>query len=782
MYANPEFEATDLYGDVQCGTDAVYYGEAVVNTGKTVQSPLGDSTTYVTVSTQCIDAMPVHMIASVVAANETVNVGQVSVNAIVNGMSWNNTIGGYVSNANSTMLMAPLTDYSAYQSVAVAFWVKPIGRSTVTHAPIVRLGHGLTMTASINSDGSLNVCILDVLWLVPFSVSGTNCSLGAPFSTAAVAAPLTSNGWIHVAFVLWRDNGFALYSNGMLAKSGIMSSNYTAHYSAGAQSIGILTPAWARNGGFAFNDFEVYVNAPHIYGAFMASFCTYPIESVVAMVEQNVNLLGVTTLSTSMPSHVFLNYPYRPMESAQVNASGLVNLVNGVSPIWIASSGSILPSTYGYGWSTSPNASVQFRRDKRYGYDFVASNGYSFTFWIFRNGTTTTNVQLLDVPLVGRGTTFRIEVNTGMNVMEITWPGCTGMRFSDRFGSFSSFGVHYIAVVFGSTSLTVYINGNSANQISRGATFGTCTASTATWPLSLQSAPVLGNPNGDNGSAVTLLGFAVYPKALTSDDVLAKWASSGVTVLQFLTVTLQASTLSLANLPRIAACQMQPPDHRYGNAVDNGYVYTTLFDRGQVGGWDVQWTSNVAQRSTSGATISVSTTLINASAIVDFGAQTLSGSGLTISFLVDTPLPCSPTIQISGLPSSLVYFDFGGYSMYSIGSSCAEGSMVTYLTDPYGTVMAIRGKTGTSLPFFSGRYTTVSFGRSKTVVYVAGRVWGITRAVQWREQGVFTSTTTYFAGGNTLASALTIHDLQIYSRPLHSAEVAGLDRGVEEVC
>ena len=185
---------------------------------------------------------------------------------------------------------------------------------------------------------------------------------------------------------------------------------------------------------------------------------------------------------------------------------------------------------------------------------------------------------------------------------------------------------------------------------------------------------------------------------------------------------------------------------------------------------------------------------------------------MTVMFMVTSSAPaCSQApadaSSFSEAPSTITYFDFGGYALYSVltDGTCAPGKVATYLSSPLTGPGAPAYGVGTPaspvVPMVQGTYTAVSVGPLGATVYVNGLPWARYPHSGWGGLGmpygqpmlqmrgnppsssnVTTPVPVRFFGGNQATSSITLHDLQIYDFALTAGHVGGLSRGQGMVC
>lgn len=247
----------------------------------------------------------------------------------------------------------------------------------------------------------------------------------------------------------------------------------------------------------------------------------------------------------------------------------------------------------------------------------------------------------------------------------------------------------------------------------------------------------------------------------------------------------------IANMAKLTACDTREPIHRYGSVTTYPFRGGILRDFGSDGTWNVPWRSQngTIPSDTSLVQLTVPGGLNTTSAYVDFGTRVFnprgddSPPGLTIGFFVNNSAPCTSIGQLPYAPSSMAYFDIGGFSMYTVGPQCTFPQATTYLTSPTGSSIALTGTFDKPIPFVQGRYTFVTFGMRGATIYVGGRRWKSSPVILWNyDNEPFSATRMRFYGGNQYSSTISILDLQIYDFELSSGQIAGLDRGLAVIC
>lgn len=410
-------------------------------------------------------------------------------------------------------------------------------------------------------------------------------------------------------------------------------------------------------------------------------------------------------------------------------------------------------------------------------------------------------------------------------VVLLSWPGCSQAYFYPPLlsASLSIRGPHLIVVAFHSTSpVIVSVDGvQYAYQYSNywGSGGGACDLAYGTWPASLPSSIA------SAGHYYGFAGVGAEPGAWNIIDTTLHCRQVALSEVQaMLSGTSHQGAWPVPPPPpylappmtvtsRFAACSTLPPIHRYGSAIANPFDGGVMRDFGMsdTNTWSAwpgmlvrlvqstpQWLANASIISFTAGT-GVPNGLLSNAYRVDFGARYFYGTGLTIGFLVSGGIECTPTIALNsyapyGIPSAMTYFDFGGYSMYTIAQNCTAGTtavgvpnVVTRVTNPFGASSSFSGL-GTNTysplqPQQMDRYTFVVFSTTGTTVYVNGIPWASFPSVVY-DTGVvpFLSRNTRFFGGNLVATSMTIHDLQIYQRALSPADVAALSKGVSSAC
>lgn len=414
-------------------------------------------------------------------------------------------------------------------------------------------------------------------------------------------------------------------------------------------------------------------------------------------------------------------------------------------------------------------------------------------------------------------------------LLALTWPGCgqaaansPGVYYAAPTLSGAGIGnssvmpvlaMHNIIVSFSSnTNVHVYVDGVewAMMSISNTASLQECTLGNSEWP---DYFPTSGSYLGDYGGSVEtvptflLVDAAFWTRPLSTSEVSAAVGTSvfGTAVASPPPPPFVAQSMTMHD--RLVRCSQNPPSHRYGSGGAYPFVSGMVYDQNATGYWNVPYSSSLPS-SALGATAANSPiafpyggnagSLYTLNAALDFGMRTFSGSGLSIMWLTTNANgQCNTTQQNANgaynSPTSLTYFDFGGYTLYvngscSVGAATAGGT-TTFMSGPSATASFIGGGTFRSpvVPAIDMKYTLVSIGSTGTYIYVDGYIWASFPSVVWSysSSNPFISSNTRFFGGNMLATSaypLTIHDLQIYDYALTAVHASALANGRGGAC
>lgn len=469
-----------------------------------------------------------------------------------------------------------------------------------------------------------------------------------------------------------------------------------------------------------------------------------------------------------------------------------------------------------------------------WGYGAQAGTGFTVGFWVQR--TTAATVASVTTQLAqfvasvgsvnaqsGFSVAIRSSTTTLGNSIYVSWPGC-GFASSATPGAVfvspsvtgttlgtAGSGMHHIVVSFSSTlHLRVYVDGVEwvYEQVFNNAVFSSCTLGNSEWPYSfITSASYIGGWNGTTETTPTyaLTSVDIWNRQLSASEVM-QMSGGSVYPIAGTPPPPPPYLAPISTLQgRLTACGGVGPTHRYGSVGAYPFVNGLATDYGtQVAAgspWNAPYTSSNALPTTPSSgnllTISMATgSLYTNNAGLDFGTRTWSSTtGITIMWMTTNTLgQCSSTqTQTSNntyvAATSLTYFDFGGYSLY-VNGTCSPGLVtlggtITTMTGPfsYGTYAGPGTYRSPVVPALDAKYTAVVISTTGTSVYVNGYLWATFPTVTWTAG--FLSQNTRFFGGNMLvtsATALTIHDLQIYEYPLTNTAVVALANGRSSAC
>lgn len=783
---NQTFPVEELYGaSGMCYTPGSGYTQQAPNASAVYSAP-GDAGIF---SSTCSDVAPVHFIAPLKEKTVGLNKGGMGGAPSVNNVALltGPTAYGPANLGATASLRAPAMRYDGATSVTVSAWVRRGGGVAPDLTPLLVLGNGLVLSAASLGATGFSVCVTGAPSSAP-SGNGAMCSAytGAPTlspTPVSVVPKDASNGWAHVMFHAVNDNSYYLYVDGALAAdaSSANLTAFTAYYDSSPRALGVAQPWW-RQANVMFGDVQVYVNLTDPQGVFLGVPCNSPVEM---------------TLNSTIPGALYA-LPY--VDASNSSIQSFAQFTSGGA--WIPASGSLAANTAGMGWALG-NGSVLTFAQANYGLFFDYENideslkpgGITFVFWLYSgvhgpDGVT----QLLTVPAdEGSAYSVSVSVATAPYFVAVTWPGCMlGMRFFDARGVLNSTGIHMVTVSYTTRNLAVYVDGEMAANTMGLDDPSTCTADTASWPTDLTTSPTLGNTLSGT-SSFSLVHFAVYDHVVLPSQIQAAWQTGGIRgMLTGGAAPPPPYVGSFApNAAKLSACETRPPIHRYGSAGPYPFRGGLLRDFGSDGGWDVPWRSqSVAQLPADNSLVQMNASggIASVAAFVDFGTRKFdprqdgASPGLTIGFMANSA-PCANITAVDYAPSSMAFFDVGGYSMYSVGPECTFPGATTYLTSPSGSSVALTGTFDRPVPLAQNRYVFVTFGTRGAVVYINGRRWKSSPVVLWSyASSTFVATRMRFFGGNLLSTTITIHDLQIYDYELSAGRVAGLSRGLGHIC
>lgn len=500
------------------------------------------------------------------------------------------------------------------------------------------------------------------------------------------------------------------------------------------------------------------------------------------------------------------------------------------------------PLNTGHPWNTN-QVNIDYTLSNDLATSSSRNHGFTVATWIYRTSATSTVGKMTRlftvvpdnaIPSAGSYVITLYDVNVGPttyagaatstnsgHAVSLTWPGCAAAYFYSPLitASLDIRGPHIVVVSYDENSgVAVYVDGIQYTYRASNSSvpYGECDLAFSTWPEHmLKSIAYIGNYNNSSPNVVyNILETTLYSFSMTSADVLSI-SSIGTSLVSNWPAppppTYNAPSSTLQSMPRYAACASAQPIHRYGSATYSpfdGGIMKDIGAQGQTTPWPGMWnfgygtvplpTTQLAQ---STITLSLTGGLYANAARVDFGVRAFSGVGLTIGFLMDwsgvtecTVTSATATAVAIGIPSPITYFDFGGYSMYTVAANCVPGvtggvpNVVTKVTNPVGasgTYVGIgaAGSANYIVPQQLQRYTFVVFSTAGTTVYVNGAVWAVFPTVAYDTSVTpWISRNTRFFGGNLAATSMTIHDLQIYDRPLSALDVMSLSKGMENQC
>lgn len=819
VYVNSTFVAGRLFDDATCGSSLPTYpppslgsGVTFINDGidATYQGPWFTST--------CYDIQPIHSIAQLQSLDAFSNggitpIGMVATQAptVIGQFAYVPSLSGYAlstQTSNRAAFLAPITTYSG--GFAMSFWLSRYNSSftTQTYQVIAKIGDGLYLAAYFPQNSwSINLCVIaspdpqNVLIGTQGGVCSSVDSRLTYMSYNSTSANILTSfrlwmKYIHIMFSADTSNLFNLYVNGLLVATNSSFTQYRMHYGR-PTSVGILHPATSPM--FLFSELHVYGSVPYPAGEFFGTRCKQSIHTTVADIEMGRPRDGLGVPVTFMrPKHSYMETQYPPSRTRPAYSNEIVDATTSRENWFkVPGTGTLTPSMYGFGWDSGPNTSISFVSGD-YGADYASGeSGRSLSFWLYRspevaNGFT----RLLTVPGPADSVfTFDVYVASQPYYVQVTWPGCAGARFFDLRKQLNITGIHYVVIAFGVQGVTVFIDGEVAPQTMALDSMSECSRDLATWPQAgtfLSSGPYVKNTGTNQGSAFSFLNFAVFYDMITQDEVSARWNSYGIIGQKYGSNSAPpppyVAMFDSGSGRALTACEVSPPAHRYGEAVPYPFRGGVLTDGGAVGGWDAPWLSNnfstIPLENLPVVFNTPGSSVLNRSAYIDLGTQTFNtSSGMTFGFLVSSPNLCQGTVSTGYAPSSLAYFDIGGFSMYSVGPNCSWPYMTTYLTSPGGATESFAGTQSLPIPMAENKYTFVVFGTEGIQVYVGSRMWLSAPLLLWDYTSeTFTSTRTRFFGGNLRSPNITVRDLQFYNFALSAGQIAGLDRGVTFIC
>ena len=402
---------------------------------------------------------------------------------------------------------------------------------------------------------------------------------------------------------------------------------------------------------------------------------------------------------------------------------------------------------------------------------------------------------------------------TNGNQLQVSWPGCgNSTTFGVTFGSQSgntlglpggnfntttAGGLHSIIVIFSSFNhVRVYVDGLEWYYVSTiaAATTNYCSLADSVWPSTFKTSGTFigGYPTTETTGSYILDDVSIWNRPILVGEVAAiTGVSAATSILSPPPPPYSAPVISLGN--RIAACVLSPPSHRYGSAVALPFQSGIAIDGNSTNGWNAPYVSMIpVSAQSTGSLVSVpmaSGNLFTNNAALDLGTRVFSGSGLTLHWLTTNSGGQCATTLTSGsvVPTSLTYFDFGGFALY-VNGTCASGATTTYFTGPSAAAsFSAPGSLRVPVvPAIDGRYTAVVIQSTGTNIYVAGYLWATFPTIAWAygPTAPFTSANTKFYGGNLLATngQMVIQDLQIYDYALTPSAVLALSNSRETQC
>jgi len=462
----------------------------------------------------------------------------------------------------------------------------------------------------------------------------------------------------------------------------------------------------------------------------------------------------------------------------------------------------------------------------------ATSPGFSTSFWVYRapliwgNATAASGTNATRLLTIIGNTFDGYNYSIGMTLrtgnlgysIDVSWPSCQyDAEFTAAYsaGSLATPGYHNVIVSHGTlTSMQVWVDGLAYAYRGQSAptTYTGCDLSYSTWPANFTASNAfLGSYGSVDTTSVTfaLMDAAFYLRQLNSTDAALIWANGPAGAADSIAAPpppAVAGAGASSNLPRLTACASAPPIHRYGDWQTNPFPGGVVADSNASAPWNGVWRvaggaspSFVAPYSD--ITLGNLTTYYTSEAYIDFGEQTFTGAGLSVGMLVSNTATavnnCTVTAtstSTNGFPSSTALFDIGGYSVYSVVTSCAAGytsgvpNIATYVTSPGGAIASYQGignARNPFLPIINERYTFVTFGATNGArIYVNGMLWSTFPTVTYTP-GTFMASVRAFLGDTHNAGSqlqITLRDLQIYDRELQPADVASLSRGVAFGC
>lgn len=590
---------------------------------------------------------------------------------------------------------------------------------------------------------------------------------------------------------------------------------------------------------------------------FNARYISYTYPSVWSPLLQRY-LANATSTTLALPAASFASSydgPLPPAAGSLAPAACALAAMQIASPLTACGHGFVMnaltsylqigtPRDWGYmgglltTWYASPGQATG---------SSATTPGFSVNTWVYRTGwaagapgATTRIFAIAASAAVATASDYTISLyetspsngvpGNSYQVVMLQWPGCSGAFFyPPRYGSTLNVrGPHMVTVAYAVTShVTVYVDSvQYAYRVSSGTPpNGGCDLAYSMWPRHLENSIAFAGSTAaaPEAGAFNLVETTLYAYALDQSTVVAALAGSAHQgAWPAPPPPPYAAPPSTLN-SRMAACS---PIHRYGSGIPypfEGGALRDFGDHAQSDPWPGNWlyaaSPSVALPATVVGPSSVylwasNQPLISIASRVDFGVQRLTGSGLTIGFLVSSnaaactggaAMDSYPAAVTAGIPSVISYFDIGGYSMFSAfptgsngGCVAATGtlatnsglssnmpSVTTQITTPAGVTSSFTGL-GTPysplVPQIIDRYTFVSFSSEGTSIYVDGRPWAVFPMLRYRQQDHTTSWSTRFFGGNMLATSMTINDLQIYDVALTGSQISALSRGVETEC
>lgn len=773
---------------------------------------------------RCMDTRPVHALASIAdfpsATALSRNDGAAGGSPLWGGITpvASGPLTGYYATAGQTAYaFGPAQRVDASPSLTVSSWIRrnATAPGTANHYPVLMVAPGVLVTFAPRGATGFALCVVSApTWLRAPLGNATACgnptfAARAAFSSPAVVTPLgpDSNNWIHVAATLASDGTVAIYANGAAVASGLLS-NVSTFSTQASQLSGLYIPSWREDGGIAFADVQVYANVSSAGALYFGTSCGVSLA-------QYLNAHDAYSTDVQ-PLHSYLGVPVGANDSsvaystlyANAGLAGMQPSLYGNDPWKLSSQGTdaavaVAPGKIGI----SDQANVQFLAGD-YGVtgDGVSVTARTFAFWVYRlpNVVARNASRFLTVP-ERRGYAYSIEVNLARSptFVNVIWPGCPGASFFSQRADLNTTGMHHVVVTFPidndnsdiAGNIAVFIDGERASQGAARDLTGGCSIDTGVWPARfISTGATLGTAgSGGDVGVFSLVHFSVYSQPFTESIAEALWTRRNIRGVRPGNIAVPPppySAPSLLNSVRLTACFNEPPEHRFGTFQAYPFVNGELVDGGALADsdpWNAPWVSStfaMPQANTSQITLVKLPSLSAAQAAIDFGTRNIASLGLTILFYVQMSSPCNATVAAAHAPSSMAFFDFGGFQLFSVGSSCQWPSMNTYITTPSGASVAYTGTFDKPYPFTPGKYTAVTFGPGGTNVYVGGRRWMTSPVVQWpySENEPFTMSSAKFYGGNMLNTNMTIHDIQIYYRELSVGEIGGLQRGLSAVC